>query len=132
MELPYGSPDDHVFRQTLHHQPTFGGMFDDNPEFTPPEQLRFREQSVAFLGLDTWARSGQGPALMAADLEPLKALGIRYFVFDQTAIARVDAARTRRSRALRHGVREFLGTPVIEDERFVLYAPFGEAAICVD
>lgn len=130
LELPYGAPEDHVFRQRQHGRPIFGGMFDDNPVFSPQEQRAFRQNSVAFKTLEDWAVNAQGPVLLPSALDELQGLGIRYILLDGEAVSGSSGARGRRLRTLRFTFREWLGAPVADDGRFVLYAPFGHGSPC--
>jgi hypothetical protein len=130
LELPYGAPEDHVFRQRQHGRPIFGGMFDDNPVFSPAGQREFRAKSEAFKGLEQWVTEGIGPPFNKSSLQELERIGIRYIVLDGEAIDGSVGARGRRMRSLRFKFREWLGVPVADDGRFVLYAPFGGGSPC--
>ena len=130
LELPYGAPEDHVFRQRQHGRPIFGGMFDDNPVFSPVGQRAFRESSHAFKALQQWASEGMGPPFRKSALSELEGIGIRYIVLDGEAIDGASGSRGRKMRSLRFKFRDWLGAPVADDGRFVLYAPFGGGSPC--
>ena len=140
LELPYSWTQAHLYWQTAHGRPIFGGMVENNPVFTPVEQTEVREKN-------TWVKAVlASPMLGARDSEPwtaadrdaLRDLGYRYVVFEKDAIAATktdlgltDNTLRLRNRQARSTLARLAGRPVYEDARVAIYAPWGDESPCV-
>lgn len=137
IELPYAFTQGHLYYQTRHGRPIFGGMLEDNPVFAPPEHVKLRSDN-AFLAALLAAGDEPGTAAPSDEARAeIGALGYRYVVLQLDAFrARVEAlglleaAMRARLRDLRRGYRRVLGDPVYEDARVVIWAPWGGGAPC--
>lgn len=139
LEIPYAFTQGHLYYQTAHGRPLLGGMLEDNPVFAPPEQAALRSDNTfvkALLeappGEDIDARS-----VTDADRQAVRDLGYAYVVLQ------VDAYRARaklagmaeaimkvRLRSIRRSFDRYLGAPVYEDARVVIWSPWGLEAPC--
>ncbi len=138
LELPYAWSQAHLYYQTAHGRPIFGGMLEDNPAFTPPESVALRKQNTFVSALLATARQEaviRTP--VKADREALRRMGYRYVVLQLDAYGTAppgagladNARRTLRRRVLRD-LSRFLGPPVYEDARVAIFSPWGDGAPC--
>jgi len=140
IELPYGWTQAHLYYQTAHWRPLLGGMLEDNPAFIPEEVLwlmgenRYLESVIAVTNATKKPESWE-----PSEKAELHDLGYRYVVFQKDALALpggdttdtnlVSAQRTR-LRRYRSQLRLLLGSPVYEDARHAIYAPWGDPRPC--
>ncbi|MDP2313602.1 MAG: hypothetical protein Q8P41_11900 [Pseudomonadota bacterium] len=140
VELPYAHTQAHLYYQTLHGRPLFGGMVEDNVVFAPGEQVAFQKDNgfVAVL-LDQAATGADAPVYEAEDRAALNAMGYKWVVLDKRAYvdvgdrdARVGTNLEGRARWVRRTMTELLGAPVYEDEATAIYAPWEDGSPCPD
>ena len=139
IELPYSWTQAHLYYQTLHHRPIFGGMIENNAVFAPEAAVAFRESNTLIGALLATARldTDDFPEVTDADRAAVYDLGYRYVVLQRDAfvIESVDdtlmdnAARTR-MRRLERTLDRLLGKPVWGDARILIWAPWGDGAPC--
>ena len=138
IELPYARSQAHLYYQTAHGRPILGGMVEDNPIFTPPEQ-RALIRDNSFLRLIN--EVGQDARLegqpLPSDVEAIHDLGYRYVVIQHNGYAKVasssrlvDVTLTEQSRSLTRRMTELLGKPVYQDPDVSIYAPWGDPSPC--
>jgi hypothetical protein len=138
IELPYGWNQAHLYYQTHHGRPVFGGMIEDNEVFTPAGTRALHDDNTFVARMIGAARlDRQIPPLEEAHQAEVYALGFRYVVLQKDAHvvkgkpdALFDDAIRARLRGTRKTLRQMLGPPVFEDARVVIYAPWGEPAPC--
>lgn len=139
LELPYSWTQAHLYWQTAHGRPIFGGMVENNPVFTPTEQTETREKN-------TWVKAVLGAPMLGArasapwtpaDRDAMRDLGYRYVVFEKDAIAATksslgltDNTLRLRNRQSRTTLARLAGRPVYEDARVAIYAPWGDPSPC--
>ncbi len=140
IELPYAHTQAHLYFQTVHGRPIFGGMVEDNPVFAPAEQVAI-QQSNSFLSvlLDQAASGAKAPDYTAEDAAAVAAMGYEWVVLDKRAYIDVGDRTTRvgtelegRGRWVRRTLAGLLGAPVYEDEQTAIYAPWGAGSPCPD
>jgi hypothetical protein len=139
VELPYAHTQAHLYYQTLHGRPLFGGMVEDNPVFAPKEQVAFKTDNDFIAMLFDQAASGKKPPVFdPRDREELHTMGYKWVVLDKRAYmdpgdnARVATASEGRARWVRKTFTNMLGAPVYEDEMTAIYAPWGDGSPCPD
>jgi hypothetical protein len=139
IELPYAFDQSHLYYQTIHERPLLGGMVEDNPLFSPMEQIRFRaDNTFIHLLMDAAVEGNKGLDFRAEDKEAVKEMGYRYVILNKAAYrapeleetTRVSVSREGRLRNVRRMLADLLGPPVFEDEEATVYAPFGDPAPC--
>ncbi len=139
LELPYAHTQAHLYYQTVHGRPLFGGMVEDNAVFAPKEQIAYRANNSFVAVLLDQAGTGEGsPDYDPADREALGALGYKWVVLDKRAYidvgdrgARVGTRLEGRGRWVRRTFTQLLGAPVYEDAATDIYAPWGHGSPCV-
>lgn len=140
LELPYAWSQAHVYYQTAHGRPIFGGMIEDNPVFTPAPSRALREENTFARAILRYAPEDEDLAPWTAeDRAALGALGYRYVVLQKQAYSSGpdDGPLVRRARDtwLRRGTRQLraaLGPAVWEDEAVAIFAPWGDPSPCGD
>lgn len=140
VELPYAHTQAHLYYQTVHGRPIFGGMVEDNPVFAPKEQVAIQQtNSFVSVLLDQAASGAKPPDYTEADKQAVYDLGYRWVLLDKRAYldpgheaSRVGPAREGRLRWVRRVFGRMLGAPVYEDEITVVYAPWGDTTPCPD
>lgn len=139
IELPYAFDQSHLYYQTVHERPLLGGMVEDNPLFSPMDQIRFRADNTFIkLLMDTAIESAQSSDYKVSDRLAVKAMGYRYVILNKAAyvapelekLSRVSLSREGRLRNVRRDLAELLGPPVFEDDEASVYAPFGDPSPC--
>jgi hypothetical protein len=140
LELPYAHTQAHLYFQTQHGRPMFGGMVEDNTVFAPPEQVAYRSSNsfVAVL-LDQGSDGLKAPVFSPQDRAALKELGYRWVVLDKRAYidvgdldAKVGTSLEGRARWVRRTMTSLMGKPVFEDEATAIYAPWDHGSPCPD
>ncbi len=140
IELPYGWTQAHLYYQTAHWRPLLGGMLEDNPAFIPEDMYWLMDenrflQSILAVTNATREPDGWTPEEKAE----LYDLGYRYVVFQKDALAlpggdetneHLAGAQRTRLRRYRSQLRVLLGSPVYEDARHAIYAPWGDPSPC--
>lgn len=141
IELPYAFDQSHLYYQTYHELPLLGGMVEDNPLFSPKEQIRFRRQnSYIRLLMSVATDDNENMRFLLSDRDKVEAVGYRYVILNKAAYgapqlqeeARVNTSQEGRLRSVRRKLAEVLGNPVFEDVDAAVYAPFGDASPCPD
>jgi hypothetical protein len=132
IDLPERWSAAHLYYQTVHGRPIFGGMLEGNARFTPPELSQLREQNSLWRALEAATRPGppgrgeREPKVRPEDKAALGALGYRYVVL------RRDAVPERAAAGLLRRLEPLLGPPVYEDARALIYAPWGGERPCAE
>lgn len=128
IDLPERWSAAHLYYQTVHGRPIFGGMLEGNERFSPPELTALRAKNGLWRALESATRPGppgRGALKVSAqDKAALGDLGYRYVVL------RLDALPERGSASVTRRLAELLGPPVYEDARAVIFAPWGGEAPC--
>ncbi|MFZ5478134.1 MAG: hypothetical protein ACOZNI_15310 [Myxococcota bacterium] len=140
IELPYAHTQAHLYFQTIHGRPVFGGMVEDNPVFAPAEQRELREKNTFVAVLIDQASEGEKARVYdPADRAAVEALGYEWVLLDKRAymtpgghLARVNPAAEGRPRWVRKVMLDLLGAPVWEDDMTAIYAPWGATNPCPD
>lgn len=137
VEIPYGRTQAHLYYQTAHGRPIFGGMVEDNPVFTPPEQ---RELLASNSFLSAMVALGRDPAAgetpTPEDQAAVGALGYRYVVLAHWPYVKsapsgsIAPETTTILTRLRHRLKELLGPPVYIDADLTVFAPWGGPGPC--
>jgi len=139
LELPFSWTQAHLYWQTVHQRPIFGGMLENNELFAPEESVKLREDNSFVAGLLALTRSaGEIPlSFSREDEETFGKLGYRYVVLERDAFnpppnlpGLADNAARARLRRMRQQLTRALGEPVYEDARVNIYAPWGDPAPC--
>lgn len=138
LELPYAWSQAHVYYQTAHGRPIFGGMIEDNPVFTPEPSRALREENSFVKALLAYAPEDDSVAPWTPeDRAALGALGYRYVVLQKSAYSNstADPPMIQRAREtwIRRGTRQLraaLGPAVWEDERTAIFSPWGAPSPC--
>lgn len=133
IELPYAHTQSHLYYQTLHGRPLFGGMVEDNVVFAPKEQVAFKTSNTFVkVLLDQAATGDEAPVYAEADRQALADMGYKWVLLDKRAYvdigdgaARVGTGLEGRARWVRRTLTELLGAPVYEDAATAIYAPWG-------
>lgn len=130
LELPYGRNQAHLYYQTTHAKPIFGGMLELNPSFIPPEMQALQQQDRALRVL--LALPGEvTEELEPADIEPLYQLGYRYIVLQKDLLTAPDPRiQATQLRSIDRLLGRLFGAPVYDDARLRIYAPWGERWDC--
>lgn len=136
-ELPYAFTQAHLYYQTVHEHPIFGGMVEDNKIFTPEAQQAIRADNSFVRGLISIADGDFSRREFAAeDKAALRDLGYRWVLLDKLPYRNPPAfpdVRPRTNYTLTRATLEsVLGEPVYEDESGVLWAPWGGSSPCSD
>ncbi|MFN7144489.1 MAG: hypothetical protein ACK4YP_11975, partial [Myxococcota bacterium] len=138
IELPYAHTQAHLYYQTIHGRPIFGGMVEDNPVFAPEEQVLI-QQNNSFIAvvLDQAAAGAKPPDFTEVDRIELDTMGYRWVVLDKRAYidigdqgARIGTSLEGRGRWVRRTLTTLLGAPVYEDEQTAIFAPWGDPSPC--
>lgn len=130
IDLPERWSAAHLYYQTVHERPIFGGMLEGNTRFTPPALITLRAKNSLWRALEHATRPGpprrgeQGVQVRAEDRAALGALGYRYVVL------RLDAVDERAVEGVTRRLGSLLGPPVYEDARAVIFAPWGGERPC--
>jgi hypothetical protein len=138
IELPYSFTQGHLYYQTVHQRPIFGGMVEDNPVFSPDEFVAMRKKNTFVRRILELTR------LMKSDVEwteadkaELRELGYRYVVVQKDAFTTEPTApkaqqelQSVRLRKLERDLRAMMGPPVFTDARSSIYAPWGDPMPC--
>lgn len=131
IELPYAHTQAHLYYQTVHGRPIFGGMVEDNPVFAPAEQIAARTTNTFLAVLFDQADEAEAaPAYAEADRQAVHDLGYRWVVLDKRAFAGPRRGGPERLRRARRTFGDLLGAPVYEDDTTALFAPWGDASPC--
>ncbi|MBK7757784.1 MAG: hypothetical protein IPI35_15565 [Deltaproteobacteria bacterium] len=132
IDLPERWSAAHLYYQTVHGRPIFGGMLEGNARFTPAELTQLREENGLWSALEAATRPGPpGRGAREAKVRPedkaqLGALGYRYVVL------RREAVPDRAAQGLLRRLESLLGPPVYEDARALIYAPWGGERPCAE
>lgn len=141
LELPFNWTQAHLWYQTAHKRPIFGGMLEDNTAFTPAEtQALLLNNSFVSSLLTTSAVGQTADAPAPEDKAALHALGYRYVLLQKDAYAahrdqeESGAQKIKRTQLRRMGqaLGRLAGPPVYSDRRVALYAPWGDPSPCAD
>lgn len=138
IELPFAWNQAHLYYQTQHQRPLFGGMIEDNEVFAPPEMTALRKKNTYLLRiLELTKLSSSKVEPTEADRQALRDLGYRYVVVQKDAYvpapdapAGEKAITTSRLRKLNHDLSDMMGRPVYSDARINIYAPWGDPVPC--
>jgi hypothetical protein len=131
IELPYAWTQGHLYFQTLHERPIFGGMLEDNATFTPPEFTEFRKTNPMMKKL-----LGGNPIDDPFDWEQaasdeVRDLGFRYIVVQKDSWYNPqDDDGGGRLQVLLDSLEGAVGEAVYDDGRVAIYAPWGDPAPC--
>lgn len=138
-ELPYGWTQAHLYYQSVHGRPIFGGMLERNPVFQPPEHVTLREANTFVKALLEAYDKEPRTDVSEVDAQALRDMGYRYVLLQKDALrVHVDgptlgAAVTRtRLRQTTARLDSLLGTPVWNDARVALWGPWGDPSPCAD
>ncbi len=139
IQLPFHWAQAHVYYQTAHGRPMFGGMRDEQDMFTPPAWRDYRDAN-AFVSSLVYSSSAVHTELSweDADLESVRDLGYRFLMLQLDsweARSRwtpelVVLGNRHRRRRLRQGLAAAFGGPVYHDARVEIYAPWGDPSPC--
>ncbi len=135
LELPYAYAQAHLYYQTTHGHPIFGGMIEDNPIFTPAPQREAREKNSFVRGLIQLA-DGEEPdsPLLPADKAALGELGYRWVLLDKLPYRNPAPFPGLKPKTkylqIRLVLDEHFGRPVFEDDDAALWAPWGGDSPC--
>ena len=140
IELPYGLNQAHLYYQIKHGHPLFGGMVEDNPVFTPPEQLEVRQTNTWIKAIFALAARNFEKGLVEidpADKQAMYDLGYRYVVLQHRAFMRgapksgaVDVTRTDEARLVNKYLTRLIGPPVWQDPDITIHSPWGLPSPC--
>lgn len=129
LELPWGGSQRGLAWQSAHGRPLLGGMAERNDSLVPAQTLALLEHNgwlARLVHLTSHGVEARGPLdrpTQAAG-ERIRALGVTYVVLRRDELA----DHPRRDRAL----QRLLGSPVYQDARTVIYAPWGAPSPCQD
>ena len=134
-ELPYGYSQAHLYYQTVHEHPIFGGMIEDNKIFTPKEQQLTRSENTFVKALIDLADSTPNSTeIRDPDKAALRNLGYQWIVLDKLPYQNPSPFPELRPRThygeVRQGLTGILGEPVFEDQSGVIWAPWGGSSPC--
>ncbi|MES2644568.1 MAG: hypothetical protein V4850_34085 [Myxococcota bacterium] len=140
IELPYAHNQSHLYYQTQHGRPLFGGMVEDNVVFAAPEQVAFKSSNTFVKMLLDQAATGDDPPIyVGADRQAVSDMGYKWVLLDKRAYvdigdgaARIGTRLEGRARWVRRTLTEQLGAPVYEDDATAIYAPWGDGSPCAD
>lgn len=141
LELPYSWTQAHLYYQTFHHRPMFGGMIENNAVFAPAEAVTFRETNTFVAALLATARldTDDFETVSPADQEAVRAMGYRYVVLQRDAFVvrseddtMMDNAARTRMRRVERTLDGLMGKPVWADARVMIWAPWGDPSPCAD
>lgn len=131
LELPYNFTQAHLYYQTAHGRPIFGGMLENNKVFTPKGTAELLKNNTVLIGLrDPSAFYDADFELLPEDLVEMERLGFSYVLLQKDAFLqpelrevdpRAAAAVRSRSRNNERSLRSTLGLPVYSDARVSLY-----------
>jgi hypothetical protein len=134
-ELPYAYAQAHLYYQTEHGHPIFGGMIEDNAIFTPQEQQAARTENTFVRGMIELA-DGKEPSepITVDDQAAMGELGYRWLLLDKlpyrTPAPFPGVEPKRRYLQIRLALGERFGRPVYEDDEAALWAPWGGDSPC--
>lgn len=130
LELPYAWSRARLYYQTVHGRPIMGGMLEQQEAFMPAEAARVQRENTFLVGIRVIADLSSPRRLPTRDdRQALHDLGYRYVVLNRDAYfeRRPDPMHLQ---IMDDQLRELLGTPVYEDARIRLYAPWGDPSPC--
>lgn len=138
LELPYAWTQAHLYYQTSHQRPIFGGMIEDNSVFAPEEFTTLRTTNPFVLRLTELAhRDDDVSAWTQADRDEVVKLGYRYILLQKDAFAVATdasaahvAVMTSRRRSASREFNKILGMPLFEDARVAIWGLDGAPAPC--
>jgi hypothetical protein len=138
VELPYAYDQSHLYFQTIHERPLLGGMVEDNPLFSPTDQIKFRaDNTFVKLMMDVAIQKHTSTEYTVSDRLAVKQMGYRYVILNKAAYVAPELKGTRfdqnsdgRLRSVRKDLHDLLGPPVFEDDEAAVYAPFGDPSPC--
>lgn len=136
-ELPYAYTQAHLYYQTVHEHPIFGGMIEDNKIFTPVPQQAMRTDNTFVKGLiDLADAKYPDKEITTEDKNAMRDLGYRWVVLDKMPYQNPPAFPEARPRTnypeVRTELEKYLGEPVYEDFSGVIWAPWGGSSPCAD
>lgn len=134
-ELPYAYTQAHLYYQTVHKHPIFGGMIEDNKIFTPEKQQVMRLENTFIKGLiDLADAKNTSRVISDEDKAAVGKLGYRWVVFDKMPYRNPPAFPEARPRThyseVRAALEANLGFPVFEDDSGAIWAPWGGRSPC--
>ncbi len=137
LELPYAYSQAHLYYQTLHGHPIFGGMIEDNKIFTPPDQQAMRAENTFVRGLIQLADGEELSApILPSDQKAFGDLGYRWLLLDKLPYRTPSAYPGLRPKGkflqLQLALEEMFGRPVYEDDDAAIWAPWGGDSPCAD
>ncbi len=140
IELPYAWTQAHLYFQIIHGRPIMGGMLENNATFTPDEFAALKEDNRFILTLLSLTKMENVELeTEEGDLQEVYDLGYRYIVLQKDAFYQkvqgaglLDNAMRTRMRTMRKQLRSHLGSPVYDDARISIYAPWGDPRPCAD
>jgi hypothetical protein len=131
IELPYAWTQGHLYFQTLHERPIFGGMLEDNATFTPAEFTEFRKTNPMMskmLGGDSISNPFDWDENASNEVHDL---GFEYVVIQKDSWYNPqDDDGGGRLSVLMDSMEGAVGAPVYDDGRIAIYAPWGAPAPC--
>ena len=134
-ELPYGYSQAHLYYQTAHEHPIFGGMIEDNKIFTPEKQQIMRLENTFVKALiDLADAKSSGRDIRDPDKAALHDLGYKWIVLDKLPYQNPSPFPELRPRThfqeVRQALEGILGEPVYEDDSGIIWAPWGGTSPC--
>ncbi len=140
IELPYSWTQAHLYYQTAHGRPIFGGMLENNPVFTPREITDLKERNTWIAALiDVTNLGTRELSWEEADRQELYDLGYRYVVMQKDAFgdgvddrSLEDNIFRKRLRHMHRKLSTMCGRAIYEDARLAIYAPWGDPLPCAD
>jgi hypothetical protein len=131
IELPFAWTQAHLYFQTLHERPLFGGMLEDNTTFAPPAFTAFRKANPVTSRLLAGDPLGEPYDWEPEDLQPLRDLNFEYVVVQKDAYLRYgDFEGADRLAILQQALALVFQDPVYDDARVAIYALFDAPAPC--
>jgi hypothetical protein len=146
LELPFSWTQGHLYYQTRHGRPIFGGMLENNAVFTPGEHQSFQADNLFVASLLSEARiENPTDTWDEADREALRLLGYKYVVLQKDALVlrkenleqggrgpsrMIRIAMKTRHREVEKRLKLMVGDPVYSDARISIYAPWGDPVPC--
>ncbi len=134
-ELPYGYSQAHLYYQTAHSHPIFGGMIEDNKIFTPEKQQLMRLENTFVKGLiDLADAKNTRRDIRTADKTAMHDLGYQWVLLDKLPYQNPPPFPEVKPRThfteVRMALLSILGEPVYEDSSGILWAPWGGTSPC--
>ena len=131
IELPYAWTQGHLYFQTLHERPIFGGMLEDNATFTPEEFTDFRKTNPMMskmLGGNSIDDPFDWDEQASNEVHDL---GFEYVVVQKDSWYNPqDDDGGGRLSVLMDSLAGAVGDPVYDDGRVAIYAPWGAPPPC--